>query len=205
MLVMQWQVPIPLHRTAPVDYITPVAAEISAPDAEGELHPLGIVAGRCLSAYDIHRAGEDLRLITDMFSEEMSTMARALFTKQGRVSPTAADTTPDRIVLYTVLRLHPQLDLALPGILDALAGPYAPDVLFGLPRELARLSDGELSDLGFAKLARTDWVFRYEGGPTRYGSAHPHGLDFQLTMDVATAAAEFEPALEQARQDLYWM
>jgi hypothetical protein len=207
MLVMQWQIAGPLCRVGPTDYVTPFGVHVCVPDAEGELHAVGVAAGRCLSLYDVYRDGEDLRLIAEVFGSNVAQIVRQLFTRSGRIRPEVADGAPDRVLLYEKFAYHPRLALAQSGILDGLAGPYGPDVLFGLPRALTDLADAQLADLGFAKLTRTEWVFRYEGGESRYRSAHPHGLDFNLDDDVLPAdlAAQFEPTLDEIQSELFWM
>lgn len=207
MLIMQWQVPAPLFRVSPDDYVTPIGVHVCMPDDDGALHTVGIAAGRCLALHAVYRDGANLRLITEVFGENVDVIARRLFLSSGRLRPEVAEAAPERVLLYEHFAYHPRLALAQSGLLAGLAGPFAPDVLFGLPRRLTDLTDAQLSDLNFAKLARTDWVFRCEGSGSRYDDAHPHGLDFKVPDDVSPAelATQFEPTLDEIQGQLFWM
>src|SRR5205807_4035470 len=87
---------------------------------------------------------------------------------------------------------HPSVHRYRQGILQAAFSLFAEESLAVMWKDTSGLSEVELADLGFHKIAGSDLIFRHSALRTPFGDRFPRGQDSNVA-----ASAEFEDWAEQ--------
>jgi hypothetical protein len=80
------------------------------------------------------------------------------------------------IFLYRAV-FHPAVHLNRQSILDTAFKLFGRESLAVMWQETSGLSDAELADLGFRKVASSQMVYRHSASRTNFEDRHPKGLD----------------------------
>jgi hypothetical protein len=82
---------------------------------------------------------------------------------------------------------HPSIHAYRQAILDAAFNLFGEDSLAVMWLDTSGLTEPELADLGFKKIAGAELIFRHSAHPTPFSDRHPKGQD-----DDAVAVPEYE-------------
>jgi hypothetical protein len=122
--------------------------------------------------------------ICDEDSLGMYELYRALFRKGSEFHPelNIDDVTIHLLFLWRAV-FHPKLRPYEQGILNVLCELFGHECVVVMWRNLTELPDRDLAELGFRKIAGTNFVFRHVALLTPFGNANPHGIevDFEFT------------------------
>lgn len=184
----------PVARTDLDDYIRHLEISVACYDED------------CLNEYIVGKLAMDQILWTDALMDEVSLFevcdndsqglheVHTILTKgkqEFRPDLHINEVTSHVMFLYRAV-FHPSIHPYRQGILEAAFNLFGQESLAVMWKDVCGLSEAELADLGFSKIAGSDLIFRHMALRTPFGDKFPKGQD----ADVA-ALPEYEEWVEQ--------
>jgi len=171
------QFAVPVGRREYTDYIRTLDLSVTYCDELGIELVLGRIAGDQLLLAEVELDGENLFEICDEDSQGMYELYEALF-KDGEFQPELSlDDPAEHILFLWRAVLHEKLRPYESAIVEIICNLFGRSCVVVMWREVTHLSDKELADLGFAKIAGTEFVFRHMSLQTNFANANPRGVD----------------------------
>jgi hypothetical protein len=88
---------------------------------------------------------------------------------------------------------HPSIHPYRQGVLDAALNQFGEESVAVMPKKISGLSEPELADLGFCKIAGSELIYRHSALRTPFHDANPTGQN----TDAAVAEPEYEEWVKQ--------
>lgn len=98
----------------------------------------------------------------------------------------------DHVMFLYGAVFHPSIHAYRQGILAATFRLFGEMSLAVMWKDTSSLSESELADLGFCKIAGSDLIFRHSAVRTKFGDEHPTGQDADVV-----ALPEYEEWVEE--------
>jgi len=185
----------PIARTDLDDYIRHLEIGIACYDEDGrEEYTVGKLAMDQILWADAIVEGVSLFEVCDNDSQGLHEV-HSILTKGGqefRPDLRIKEITSHVLFLYGAV-FHPAVHPYRRGILQAAFTLFGEESLAVMWKDTSGLSEPELADLGFCKIAGSDLIFRHSALRTPFGDRFPRGQDDD---DVA-ASADFEDWVER--------
>jgi hypothetical protein len=176
------------------DYVRPLEISVVCYDEDGlDEYTVGKLAMDQILWADAVVEGVSLFEVCDNDSQGLHEV-HSILTKGGhefRPDLRIKEITSHVLFLYGVV-FHPAVYPYRQGILQAAFTLFGEESLAVMWKDTSGLSEPELADLGFCKIAGSDLIFRHSALRTPFGERFPKGQD----ADVA-ASANFEDWVEQ--------
>jgi hypothetical protein len=174
-----------IGRYAPEDYIRRMDLTVHAYTAEGESVVVGKIAADQLLLSAAELDGEPLISICDADSSGMVELFEALFENGYEFQPELdIEEVTDHVIFLWNMVLHPRVAPFEAGILDTVCDLLGKDCAVVMRRNVCLLSDKELADLHFCKIAGTDFVFRHLAFQSEFTKVNPQGVEVPLDFEA---------------------
>lgn len=169
------------------DYIRALHLTVYSLDESGNRVVLGIFGADKLLLMDAQIDGEDIFQICDQDSQGLYEVYEALFEEGGEFQEELAvdDVTEHLIFLWRSV-LHPKLRPFETGILEAVGTLFGNECVLAMWRSVTNLTDKELAELGFRKIAQTSLLFRHLALQTEFSRANPRGIEIPIEFKASS-------------------
>lgn len=185
---------IPVARTDLDDYVRHLEIRVGCYDEEGvKEYIVGKLAMDQILWADAIVDGESLFEICDNDSQGLHEV-HTILTKgkqEFRADLKINEPVDHAMFLYGAV-FHPSIHACRQAILDAAFRLFSEMSLAVMWKDTSGLSEAELADLGFCKIAGSDLIFRHSALQTKFAEDHPTGLDANVV-----ALPEYEAWVEQ--------
>ena len=185
----------PLSRTELGDYVRSLEVTVTCPDGDG------------VNEYVVGKLAMDQVLWADAVTDEVPLFEVCDADSQGlheaHVALTGGgqefrpdlgiDEPTDHVMFLNGAVLHPAIHAYRRGVLDAAFNLFGEESVAVMWKDASGLSEAEMADLGFRKIAGSELVFRHSALRTPFHDAHPTGQD----ADDAVAGPEQEEWVEK--------
>jgi len=186
MLNVSCQFSVPLGRFLDDDYIRNLNLSVVSWDEQGKEIVLGKISGDLLLLGDIENDGADLFEVCDADSQGMYDLYEALFSEGSQFRPDLDLSEPTENILFLWQSvLHEKVRPYQQAIIDIVGGLFGTFCVVVMWRDVTQLSDKQLADLGFARIAGTRFVFRHNALVTAFGRANPRGIEVPLEFEAS--------------------
>ena len=174
------------------DYIRGLQLSVIAYTSDGMEVVLGRMGADQLLLTAAETDAADLFCICDNDSETMNTLFAALFdeTYSFQAELEVNDNTDHVLFLWHSV-FHPKLRPYQSSIINTLSEMFGNDCAIVMRRTACDLDDRELADLGFKKIAGTDFVFRHLAYVNEFSRANPQGTDVPHDFEADEEDAEW--------------
>jgi hypothetical protein len=157
---------------------------------------LDIVLGRMCADQLLLRAaaddGEDLIGICDNDSGSMVDLFTSLFDDDYLFQAEfGVDENTDHVLFLWKSTFHPKLRPYQAGILNTLPEMLGNDSAMVMRRNACDLDETELVDLGFKRIAGTEFLFRHLAYMNEFTRVNPKGTEVPADFEVVEADAEW--------------
>jgi hypothetical protein len=187
----------PLARTALEDYVRHLEIRVGCYDED------------CLNEYTVGRLALDQVLwaaaatdgvslfeVCDSDSQGLHEVHAILTRGRQEFRPDLGiNEVTDHVLFLHGAVFHPSVHAFRQGILEAAFSLFGEQSLAVMWKDTSGLSDAELADLGFRKIAGADLIFRHSALRTPFSDRFPRGQDAEVT-----ARPEYEEWVEQQWQ-----
>jgi hypothetical protein len=176
---------VPLGRYEGMDYIRRLELSIMAFDELGKEVVLGRIAGDQLLLADVEVDDENLFDICDEDSQGMYELYEALFQQGNQFHPDLGiDESAEQILFLWHSVLHEKLRPYEQAIIEVVSNLFGCASVVVMWRDVTHLTNRELAELGFSKIAWTEFVFRHVALQTHFTKAHPRGIEVPLEFEA---------------------
>jgi hypothetical protein len=177
-----------LCRFEPDDFIKHLDLTVIDHTESGERIILGKIVADLLPIADVVNAGERLYDVCDADSAGWEQVYTILFEKGSEFRPELEiEAGVENVLFVWKSLLHPKLDPYRQGIFDTVGGLFTYATVFAMWNHAMHLTDKELAELGFRKIARSELIYRDMTLITAYSKKNPSGTEVRL---------DFEPTKE---------
>lgn len=178
----------PIGRHDVYDYVRGLELSVFAQEAENIL--LGQYHAELLMLSQAQLDGENLLDIFDAHSGDMEYLYESLFERDEEFQKELElHNVTDHLLCLWDSVLHPKLQLYEQGILETIGTLFGHETVLALHRDATSLSEKDLAEVGFAKIAETEFIYRHMALLTGFSKANPQGVEVPLEF---TANAEDE-------------
>ena len=177
----------PVCRVDPIDYVREVEVDVTAYDAAGsDRFVVGRLALDQVLWAQALADGVPPLVVCDAESQELGEVGVALTTSKGEFrKDLRLKGAVEHVLLLRRFVLHPDVGPFRRGILDAALIFFGSAALAVLWRETDWFTEAELAELGFAKVARTELIFRHAARRSRFRAAYPRGQPAAIAATTA--------------------
>ncbi len=174
------------------DYIRGLQLSVIAYTYDGMEVVLGRMGADQLLLTAAETDAADLHCICDNDSEAMNLLVAALFDENYSFqAELEVNENTDHVLFLWHSVFHPKLRPFQSSILNTLSEMFGNDCAMVMRRKACDLDDKELADLGFKKIAGTDFVFRHLAYLNEYSRAHPQGAEVPDDFEADEEDAEW--------------
>ena len=185
MIEISCEFAVSLGRFLRSDYIRALDLTVYSFDENGDRVVLGKIAGDQLMLAEAELDDEDIFEICDQDSQGLYEVYEALFDKGGEFQHELALNEPTAFILFLWRSVfHPKLKPYQQAILEAVANLFGNEGVLAMWRHVGDISDKELADLGFRKIAGTELIFRHLALRTAFSDAYPQGIEVPLEFEA---------------------
>lgn len=177
----------PVARTDLDDYIRHLEISVGCYDEEcANEHIVGKLALDQILWADALVDGASLFEICDNDSQGLHEVHSILTKGKQEFRPDLKinEVTSHVMFLYGAV-FHPSIHPFRQGILDAAFNLFGEESLAVMWKDTSGLSESDLADLGFCKIAGSDLIFRHSTLRTKFGDEHPTGQDADVVAEPA--------------------
>ena len=164
----------PIFRGDVSDYVRELEITVFAFSENGEDIVVGRIAATQVMTAEAELDGENLFDVFDADSQGLSEVCEALFDGQEPRPELTYEATGRLVFIYRIV-LHPSIRQFAQGIISSVGVLFGEDTILVLWRGNTDLTDRELDEIGFAKIAGTELVFSHQSLLTHYSKKHPQG------------------------------
>ncbi len=179
----------PLYRHEPDDFIRELHLRVVDYTEDGEQILLGRIAADLLPIADVVNAGEDLYEVCDADSAGWEEVYNILFeprTVEFR-EELQIGASPDNVIFVWKSLLHPKLRPYHQGIFQTVGGLFGYATVVAIWSHALQLTEKELAELGFKKIANQDLIYRDMSMRAAYSDKHPDGTEIDLELELIKA------------------
>lgn len=174
----------PLYRYESNDFIRPLDLSVVDYNADNQFVTLGKFAGDLLPLANIMNARERLYDVCDADSAGWEEVYGILFEKGFEFrEELGIEAAVDNVMFIWKTLLHPKLQPYRQGLYETVCTLFGSDCLVVIWRQATELSDRELSELGFRKIAGCDLLYRDVTQVSEYEQMNPNGTEVELELD----------------------
>jgi hypothetical protein len=181
MIRIRCQTELPLCRYEMDDYVRGLDLTVVGYTEHGEEIVLGRIEADLLLMREATDDNQPLVQICDSYSSELIDLFIFLFEENGFMEEISADENTDHVLFVWRAAFHPSVRKFQSNIVNSLPNLVGNDCAVVMQRNVAELNERELIDLGFSKLAGTDYVFRHASYLNEFMRVHPRGMEETLT------------------------
>lgn len=183
----------PLHRYEPDDFIRHLDLRVVDYTEDGEQILLGRIAADLLPIGDVVNAGQDLYEVCDADSAGWEQVHSILFepgTEEFR-EELQIEGCPDSVIFVWKSLLHPKLRSYHQGIFETVGGLFGYATVIAIWNHAVQLTEKELAELGFKKIANEDLIYRDMSMRAAYSDRNPDGTEIDLEFQPTRADEEW--------------
>lgn len=167
------------------DYIRPLDITIYAYTADGDEVVMGKIAADQLRLLEVNHDGVDLVAVCDQDSGGMADLFGALFDEDNDFQPELDVDMETHFVLFLWNSvIHPNLAPYHSGIIETVCDLFGHLGAVVMRRSDCTLSDRELADLKFSKIAGSEFVFRHLSFMSEFTKINPQGTEVPFDFEV---------------------
>lgn len=186
----------PLGRTYEADYVRSLKLSIVSSDNLGNEVILGRISADQILVATAELDDQNLFDVCDEDSEGMYDLYRALFNKGRNLRPELSVTdSVDQILFIWHSTLHEKLRPYEQAIVEAVGSLFGEFSIVVMLQGVTNLTDSELSELAFAKISGTDFVFKHASTDSQFKLLNPKGIE--VPMDFEVSQEDQIPILEE--------
>ncbi|MEQ1829430.1 MAG: hypothetical protein ABL921_25930 [Pirellula sp.] len=172
------------------DYVRVLELSIVGYTEDGEEIVMGRMGAELLQLQAAAEDGQELISICDNHSGNLVDLYTSLFNEDYDLQEEFdIDAATNQVLFLWQSAFHPKLRPYQSSILNTLPDMFGCDCAMVMRRTASDLDDRELVDLGFKRIAGTEYLFRHLGLMNEYSRVHPRGIE---------TAAEFQAFDEDA-------
>lgn len=192
MIYVSCQFETPIGRSDYSDYVRVLKIDIFGCDAVGERILLGRIAADQVLVGDARTEDMSLFDVCDQDSQGLHNAYVALFDEQGEFQPEleVEDFTDHFIFVWRAV-LHSRLSPYLQGIIDTIGTMFGSECVLGMWHQTTDLSDAELSQLGFRRIAGSNLIYRHSALKSDFSNEHPSGMDVPFDFEAEQSDEEW--------------
>ncbi len=200
MIYISCQFDTPLGRSDYSDNVRALQLDVSAYDDVGNRILLGKIAADQVLIGDAQSNGMPLLDVCDQDSQGLYETYEALFDDKGEFQPELnIDVPADSLIFVWRAVLHSRLRPYLPGVIDTIGTLFGNEAVLAMWHQTTDLSDAELSQLGFRRIAGSELIYRHSALRSDFYDEHPSGMDVPL--DFAAEESDEEWVLAEWKKD----
>lgn len=169
----------PTQKSEPDDWVRHLVLDVFAFDSESDEHLIAKIAADQVLWSDAEDAGEDLFDVFDADSQGLCEVYETLTGEYGKVGefhPALEIEFPiSHIIFIYRAVIHADVRHCQQSIIDTVGNLFGDACVVTMWQDVTDLSDTELSELGFCKIAGSKLHYRRGILKYRYGEKYPRG------------------------------
>jgi hypothetical protein len=167
------------------DYMRGLDLSVVGYTEDGQDVLLGRMSADLLLLQAASDDGEPLVAICDNDSGAMIDLYASLFNEDYTfLDELCVDDNTDHVLFLWQSVFHPKLRAFQSNILNTLPHMFGNDCAMVMRRTACDLEDRELVDLGFKKIAATEFLFRHLSYLNEYTKIYPRGMEIPVDFEV---------------------
>lgn len=153
---------------------------------------LGMIAADQVLIGDAQIDGMSMFDVCDQDSQGIYEAYEALFDDKGEFQPELnIDEPADSLIFVWRSVLHSRVRPYLQGIIDTIGTLFGNEAVLAMWHQTTDLSDVELSQLGFRRIAGSKLIYRHSALRSDYSDEHPCGMDVPLDFEAEESDEEW--------------
>jgi hypothetical protein len=192
MIYISCQFDTPLGRSDYSDYVRALQLDVSAYDEVGNRILLGKIAADQVLIGDAQSNGMPQLDVCDQDSQGLYEIYEALFDDKGEFQPELnIDVPADSLIFVWRAVLHSRIRPYLQGVIDTIGTLFGNETVLAMWQQTTDLSDAELSQLGFRRIAGSNLIYRHSALRSDFYDDHPSGMDVPLDFEADESDEEW--------------